>query len=775
MTGSIAVRGRLIDRIGGRLRVVRAMRALNCGATSLLALFAMAPAYGEDAAALEEIVVTAQKREQNLAEVPVAITAFTSESLLESGLDDARDLAVFTPGFFGAATNSFLETFSIRGISTTDLGFGGDPSVAIYKDHVYQGRTGSSLGHFYDMERVEVLKGPQGLLFGRNAGAGTIHLITAKPDPQATGGYAHAGAGERGVIEFDGAINLPLSDNTALRIAAFHAEENGWIENLQGGSDRGGNDNTGGRASIGFIDERTSVTATVEYEERQTSGTLYAILDPFSGEPYTGDIWAIDSEVLDTDTDESDLLSLTLLIEYDLGFATFSSITGYKDHEFYYFEDVDGVPDRFINYIQDQSGDYLSQELRLVSDDSGDFSWFVGASAYWEDIAADFSSVSDEETACFYGFGDSCAVIYPYFFGFEWPGGTPDGLLRESGTGEGEYNGWALYGEVTYRLTEHFDVSLGLRYSYDRKEYTMEAPYGDSYLSPAILLGFNLPQALSDSENWDDVSPRAVLRYRPNEDLTLYASFTKGFKSGGYDSFAVTGLDPYTFEVVPGVTTLNPFGPETVHSFEAGLKALLFDGTTQLDVAGFYYEYEDMQLGTFKGTLFEVDNVGEVEGYGVEAQLHSRPNRYIEFNLGIALSDTEADGVSLDTCARLDLVSDCNGNRLPSHPKETVNAGLTLRYPKDPGEWFLGAEYIYVGHWFSDLNNEDVLRQPSFTEVNVRAGFSRQNWTLWAYVENAGDEQWYGATSDFFEDGTYPIAFLQNRPRTVGVRLLYEF
>ena len=204
-------------------------------------------------------------------------------------------------------------------------------------------------------------------------------------------------------------------------------------------------------------------------------------------------------------------------------------------------------------------------------------------------------------------------------------------------------------------------------------------------------------------------------------------------------------------------------------------RALLFEGTTQLDVAGFYYEYEDMQLGTFKGTLFEVDNVGEVEGYGVEAQLRSRPNRYVEFNLGIALSDTEADGVSLDTCARLDLVSDCNGNRLPSHPKETVNAGLTLRYPTDPGEWFLGAEYIYVGHWFSDLNNEEFLRQPSFTEVNLRAGFSQQNWMLWAYVENAGDEQWYGATSDFFEDGTYPIAFLQSRPRTVGVRLLYEF
>ena len=161
MIGRFAVRGRLMNRMGGRLEVARVMRALKCGATSLLALFAMSPAYAEDATALEEIVVTAQKREQNLVEVPVAITAFTSDSLLEAGLDDARDLAAFTPGFFGVATNSFLETFSIRGISTTDLGFGGDPSVAIYKDHVYQGRTGSSLGHFYDMERVEVLKGPQ--------------------------------------------------------------------------------------------------------------------------------------------------------------------------------------------------------------------------------------------------------------------------------------------------------------------------------------------------------------------------------------------------------------------------------------------------------------------------------------------------------------------------------------------------------------------------------------------------------------------------------------
>ena len=392
MIGTDSLHDPLAARGGAGYAIARALRTLQCCAASFLVLFAISSAHGAvegDGAALEEIIVTAQKREQNLVEVPVAITAFNAQSLLESGIDDARDLVAFTPGFFGVATNSFLETFSIRGISTTDLGFGGDPSVAIYKDHVYQGRTGASLGQFYDMERVEVFKGPQGLLFGRNAGAGTIHLITAKPDPERTGGYAHAGAGERGVIEFDGAINLPLSDNAALRIAAFHAEEGGWIENLQGGSDRGGNDNTGGRASIGFVGERASVTAMVEYEQRQTSGTLYALVDPVSGDPYSGDVWAIDSEILDTDTDESDLLSLTLMIEYDLGFATFSSITGFKDHEFYYFEDVDGVPDQYINYVQDQSGDYLSQEMRLVYDDSGDFSWFVGASAYWEDINAD--------------------------------------------------------------------------------------------------------------------------------------------------------------------------------------------------------------------------------------------------------------------------------------------------------------------------------------------------------------------------------------------------
>ena len=559
------------------------------------------------------------------------------------------------------------------------------------------------------------LKGPQGLLFGRNAGAGTIHLITAKPDPERTGGYAHAGAGERGVIEFDGAINLPLSDNAALRIAAFHAEEGGWIENLQGGSDRGGNDNTGGRASIGFVGERASVTAMVEYEQRQTSGTLYALVDPVSGDPYSGDVWAIDSEILDTDTDESDLLSLTLMIEYDLGFATFSSITGFKDHEFYYFEDVDGVPDQYINYVQDQSGDYLSQEPRLVSETAAISPGLSARAPTGEDINADFSSASDEETTCFYTFGDSCAAIYPYFYGFEWPGGTADGLVRESGVGQGEYNGWALYGEATYRLTEQFDVSLGLRYSYDKKKYTMDAPFGDSYLSPAILLGFYLPHELEDSENWDDTSPRAVLRYRPNEDLTLYASFTKGFKSGGYDSFAVTGLDPYTFEVTPGVTMLNPFEPETIYSYEAGLKALLFDRTTQIDIAAFYYDYQDLQLGTFKGTLFEVDNVGEVQGYGVEAQLQSRPNRYVEFNLGIALSDTEADDVSLDTCSRFDFVTDCNGNRLPSQPGETVHAGLTLYYPVDPGEVFLAAEYIYMRPL---VQRPEQRRRPAAAELH---------------------------------------------------------
>src|SRR5210317_1811616 len=183
---------------------------------------------------LEEITVTATKRAESIMDVPLAITAMSGEFIREANLNDIKDLIQFTPGISGNSKDSFLDFVSVRGIRTIDFGNGGDPSVSLYKNGLYQGRTGSAVSSLYDIDSAEVLRGPQGFLFGRNSVSGAMNIITAKPNVDQTEGYAELDVGERGIAVFEGAVNIPMSDTFAVRLAGYHAEEDGCVENLAG-------------------------------------------------------------------------------------------------------------------------------------------------------------------------------------------------------------------------------------------------------------------------------------------------------------------------------------------------------------------------------------------------------------------------------------------------------------------------------------------------------------------------------------------------------------
>ena len=186
---------------------------------------------------LDEITVTATKRAESVMDVPLAISAMSGEAIREFNLNDIKDLIAFTPGIAGNSKDSFLDFVNVRGIRTIDFGNGGDPSVSLYKNGLYQGRTGSAVSSLYDIERSEVLRGPQGFLFGRNSVSGAFNIITAKPHLEETDGYVELDAGERGVLVFEGAVNIPMSDTFAVRLAGYHSEEDGYVPNLAGGPD----------------------------------------------------------------------------------------------------------------------------------------------------------------------------------------------------------------------------------------------------------------------------------------------------------------------------------------------------------------------------------------------------------------------------------------------------------------------------------------------------------------------------------------------------------
>jgi len=236
-----------------------------------------------DTVAIEEIVVTAQKREESLQDVPISVSAYSAEFLERARIQDVKDLIELTPGVSGRTKDSYIDYVSVRGIITNDFGIGGDPSVGIYKDGVYQGRNGMVMTSFYDLDRVEVLKGPQGLLFGRNAASGAMSILTARPNTDDLEGYVRAGAGERSHYELEGAVNIPLNDSWALRFAGFHAEEDGYTKNVEGGDDLIDYDRTAGRAMLGYEGDRLSGFFMAEYEDRDQSATIYRapLLDDF--------------------------------------------------------------------------------------------------------------------------------------------------------------------------------------------------------------------------------------------------------------------------------------------------------------------------------------------------------------------------------------------------------------------------------------------------------------------------------------------------------------
>ncbi len=635
--------------------------------------------------ALEEIIVTATKRAESVMDVPLAITAISGQFIRDVNLNDIKDLIAFTPGITGNSKDSFLDFVSVRGIRTIDFGNGGDPSVSLYKNGLYQGRTGSAVSSLYDVERSEVLRGPQGFLFGRNSVSGAINVITAKPDLEEIGGYAELDAGERGVFVFEGALNMPMSDNFALRLAGYQSQEDGYVKNLAGGPDLIAHDKTAFRLSGRYQTDKLTADLMVEYEDRDQTGTVYRATG--RGNAFNVHQTRInggvpievspDGRVVNNDNslgsiDQTKTLSIGLQIDYDMDWATFTSITGFKDHEYDYIEDFDGSPLVLFNYGQDQQGDYVEQEFRLTSRSEGPMSWYAGVSYYKENIDTTFLGQMDEDAYCqgywyntcqdmfdYYNYLDSyngdtyyCDYLLSYYFQGCSFTSSPDGLINDRNRIIGKYQGYSGYVDLSYEFNKSFDISVGVRYNYDEKQFSQEVlpDAGNSQLAYKVQTGFQTPNGpLSDKQNWNKTTWRVVANWRPNDNALIFGSVSTGYKPGGFGSF---NIEPGCADVPFGLCVADnavdrpgDFGPETVTSYEVGYKGTVMDGRTQISLNAFVYDYRDMQAIFGVGPRVIVDNVGQVDGRGVEFEVNTALTDNIGFRVGGSWFDSEAMNV----------------------------------------------------------------------------------------------------------------------------------
>ncbi|MFC3051274.1 TonB-dependent receptor [Kordiimonas pumila] len=751
---------------------------MGASLTALVAAGGVSAQQSADTRGIEEVVVTAQKRVQSVQDVPVSMSAFDSSFTKRVNLDDVKDLVKFTPGFAGNSKDSFIDYINIRGISTNDFGVGGDPSVGFFKNGLYQGRNGVVVSSMFDMERAEVLRGPQGFLFGRNAISGAISLYTAKPDFENGKAYVEVGFGERGILEAEAMVNVPVNENFALRIAGYHSEEDGYVYNYARPNDDDlvAHNKDAFRVTAALRGESWDANLVVEYEDRDQSGSIYRaitgndqydfLVDNVDGASQRGGLRDLDSDASLGNFDRGEILSLMAEINWDLGFATLTSLTGYKDHNYQYAEDFDAMPYGANDYAQDQEGDYFEQELRLVSQGDGPLSWYAGVSYYKENITARFDERADEEVMCQSYYYYSCSDLFAYWGYADF---TPSDVgLLESNIDTGEYKGWGAYVDLTYAVSEKFEIGVGMRYTKDTKNFGISILPVESELGPFYIFGVTTDGFDYGKQSWDAFTPRFVARYMPNDDWTLYASVTKGYKSGGFGSFAIEDPnDSVTDDLVVIDGVPNAFDPETVWSYEVGAKTDLFDSRLRLDMNAYYYKYKDLQLSYFDNGA-RVGNIGKAKAFGIETSAQAVLSQNFDLYIVGSYINNEVNDAN-------DIEPGSDGNELPGTPKWTTAGVLSYHQEAGNGEINASAEYRTQSGTYAGLGNLVDSRNPGWTDVSLRLGYESFNgWAVTAYVENLFDEIYFDGSND----GAGPIPhkyFGVSRPRTFGVKLSYRF
>ncbi len=760
---------------------------------SVMASALALPAWSQS---LEEVIVTATKRSESVQDVPLAITALSGQFINEVNLTDVKDLVAYTPGVSGNSQDSFIDAISIRGIRTQDFGLGLDPSAAFFKNDLYEGRNGSAVTSLYDLNRAEVLRGPQGFLFGRNSIGGAFSVHTRRAEIGSSDGYFNVEGGQRALATADGAINIPVNDSFAMRLAGYYSHEDGFAHNRFPSNDLIKHRNWALRWSGTYESDKLAVYAMAEYENRNQSGSVYRAVTK-------GDIWDtlqaalgpidvrgsdhnVDVDRAGGDDDNSDIATLGLRIDYDLGFASLTSNTGYKDHDYYYNEDYDGTPLNLETYRQDQNGDYFQQEIRLTSNSEGPLSWYAGASYYKENIEADYRFAGKEDFFCqYYGYYynsgmtfSGCQDLYNYY-GSEF---TPsaNGLLEETANIKGEYQGWGLYFDLAYQLTEAVQIEAGVRYSDDEKQFTTFVPTPVSELGAYWAFGFSTAEPLSDTKSWDDLTPRVIVRWTPSDTALVYASYTAGFKAGGFGTFTLA--DNAAGESAVGNLDIrrgdgfrpDPVDPEEVDSYEIGFKDSLFGGKANFDIAAFYYDYTDFQVtvSTDSGAS-SIDNAGSVEAWGVEGSITTALGEYFTAYLNMGYLDTEA--TKLEGICALEDPRGCEGSSLFWAPDFSGSFVLTGNFPTSGGAFTSNYELTWESSRGGGWENLSETKIDAYQEMSLRAGYrSNDSWFVEAYVENLTNEFTWDGENNL--GGKEPSAFFgPRRPRTFGMRAGYSW
>jgi iron complex outermembrane receptor protein len=674
--------------------------------------------------AIEEIVVTATKRAESVQDIPLAVTAFTGAQLEEAGVKDIRDIAGQTPGLSITARGETEGNVFIRGIGSVAPGIGADPAVGLYIDGLYAARGTNVLAAFFDVERVEVVKGPQGTLFGRNASAGAISIITRKPEIGENSGSALLGYGDEGQQKYEFIYNAGIGESTAVRFGVKHDRRDGLYENSVTGEQLNGRNHTNARLSV-LHDTGNAYNTHFSVEYIDVSNTAgFATLDDLYA-PSIAQNAAPAEQTIES-------LRVNWTNNWDLNDRlSLSSITGYYTHDVVVTPvDADLIDFFVADFQEPQDADFFSQEFRLNGGGTS-LDWFVGASYVQEELGFRNELRYDEfVVADVFGLnaldadnGDICDGSADFGDGngtVAIPVCLP--LANEMPRGDGETTSVAMYGDMTWHMSDRFDLNFGVRYTEDDKSIVYDNPPTAGLLGAldGQIFGPTTPGPVTAGSTFDSVDPRLSLNMHISEGVMLYVSAAKGYKSGGlnrqYDS--LTG-------------ELLGFDKEENTAYEAGIKSTIWGGRGQINAAVFANNYENFQLEQLINLVPQIDNVGDVEVSGAEVEFRFLLSEAVEIWGSIGLLDTKV----VDAIDPL-----LNGNQTPRAPETSGSLGGTYSVPAGSGNFDALATWSYTDAFYFDLGN--AFQQPSYSTVDARIAWSNPTWGIALAGENLADQEY---------------------------------
>lgn len=729
------------------------------------ALTSMAQSPNAEELILEEVLVTAQKRTESLQEVPVAVTALSEEMLRNARIVESRDLVNLTPSLtFQDGGDPRTSSFNIRGVGTQSYSSGVEPSVSTLVDGVVMGRSGMAVNQLLDIERVEILRGPQGTLFGKNASAGVVHVITRKPsdtfEAQLSGQLV-----EDDEYRVTGMVSGPVTDRVAYRLAASKSDRPGHIENYYGGGDLNGEEAEVVRGKLLLqptddIDILWSAdysdidTDCCQFQPRSVRTTPVAFfgLQPEKIAPVQADD---ENDKVNTDGDaysKSESKGTSVELNWALGDYTLTSITAYREWDTESNVDVDGTPVDYLNVNYGETEqDQFTQELRIASPTDGFVSYVAGLYYFEQNIDRYFERNLN---------------LIPGVFGFA---ANFDSSV--------EATNYAAFGQATVNLSNDFRLIGGVRYTDDEIEFDFQRE--------GLLIQGGVPippqPPFSQDTSSDDVTFKAGVQWDVTDELMAYATWSEGYKGVAYN---------VVFEMTEDKS--DPVDPETSDAWEIGMKSRLLDGRLMLNGAAFLTTFDDFQTqAQVAGAQFELINAGEVETKGVEVDFVALLAPGLDISGGLAYVDASIEDFPGGPCSpRQGLAGingctvggsqDLSGGDLPFSPDWRANLSANYRFClSDQFDMTLRGTYRWQDDILFAIDQDERKIQDGYGILDLSVALSDrdEHYEITLFVNNALDESYANAIihNNLYGGDAYDHYLPKLAQRTAGIEARYHW